>query len=870
MTEIEIKRVKSKVIISLLKDGAKVGEDKFDPTSYPARKRVTKEMKLDDSWLLAAVEAADAKIAVDPTATHRCAVPEPTAEDAGGSAGAAAGAASGITIRDLDKPRSTGETFTCSPRDFLEGYLIGVPREQVIEWRGTDDLCCLDVDYHGEAKPEPAWLETLVLGRLAPKPFCWHLSRSGGLHLFYVRHEKAPFTAAELAAVAALRFRSIDAGAGLELKTVVRGPGPSRVTFSGIVDTGATVLGEWFAAEGTSEEARNAYLERKGIVLSAGGTARRDHSYCPICPGPDEPGAKRDPVLFSEGGVFCFLCEGKGLSLGHRRPGRAPWNAILGAPSSGEVGAMVRNIAHWGHARHVFRERFNMPEPLAKLAYSAALKTFHQDRPSTLPLVANFDRKETARFARVGDVWQDVEQAYVFPGGQMSATLGSMPVAQIVTEDAKGNLICRANPPIVEQLATGADLSPWGYFPMETVNGFKMTDRHMADYADKTRVAVPHPELKRHGARCLPQYRRRSERMAEDRAWDVLGTVVPRIDRRLVKLALCAFGATQEVRLGMPPFVFISGLSGTGKTTTVQIAAAILGSSCHETLFNADTDRFRQSISAGVRGSCGVMVNEILKDAATSRPPRTPRQALDPFLNMTGNSTSHELYMGQRKMARVPAVWVTDTLCPPDMREETQIARRFWHVRLEGNKRDWRAAMAAAGLQGQHVYLLRTLAPEMSLACDAILSDVVDQFFDQPRSWDDMAEALGVLPIEASADFDDPKDQLLTLFKLVCAAPDLDEKAAKRLGRGYKRVSRADGEADELGSVYTQFADGHGAAWTKARKLAEKDWTSLLGVAEPVRVDMRDDGVNVFIRFAVGPTRAPAKVNQEITDPESL
>ncbi len=181
-----------------------------------------------------------------------------------------------------------------------------------------------------------------MLTSLAPRPIAWHFSRGGGLHLFYVA--SSPFKANELAAVAALRFRAVDAVAGLELKTVVRGPGAEPVLHTVEQDTGGAVLGDWFAAEGTDEEARDEWLERENLQIDG----RYDHTKCPIAPSADEPGAKRDPVCVGEAGVYCFLCEGKGRSLGCRRPGFAPWAAVLGAPTSGDLGTMIRGLCHWG------------------------------------------------------------------------------------------------------------------------------------------------------------------------------------------------------------------------------------------------------------------------------------------------------------------------------------------------------------------------------------------------------------------------------------------------------------------------------------------------------------------------------------------
>lgn len=857
MTEIELTRDKTKIIIARYVDGVKVGEDRFDPISKRARNAICESFGICDEWLILSAEEARSsdrpvrKTVVDPKAeAAKTVTPDDT----------------GYTIRRLEDKRTAPGSITirdCTSEALLSDHLSGIPTSHVLEWSDYAALCCLDIDYHGGVKPEADWLEQIVYHQLMPKPFCWHLSRSGGLHLFYVASD--PFRADELAAVAALRYRTIDGSAGLELKRVVRGPGDATIHWTGYVDSGSAVLGEWFAAEGTSEDARDTWLRDRGIVMD-GPTTRKDHTYCPICPTTDEKA--REPVCFSEAGCFCFVCEGKGRSMGSRRAGFAPWNAILGAPSSGDVGTMVRNICHWGHAKYVLTERYNMPEPLARKAYSAALKAFHHGRPTEL-LVSEFDSPRTAKLARVGLTWTSLQDGYSYPAQQIQPMIAMLPAARFVTENSKGETVTKADAAAVAELSQTIDHTDRGYPDIECVHGFKMASVFLGSQGHKTQVTIVNPALTRAGAKYVPVYVPRSERTTEAEAWKTLETVVPRIDRRLVKLALCSFGTAQETRLGMQPMVFIGGISGTAKSSTLQVASGILGAKTHETLYDADTTRFRQSIYSGMSKCAAVVVNEMLKDAANARPARTPRQAMEPLLNLTADSSHHEMYKGTTTMGKVPALWITETVAPLNMREETQIARRLRHIYVEGRKDDWKGTRAEHNVKDLH--LIRLASDSVNNACNAILSYVIDQFFALPMTWDQQADAIGVKTIEESADFDDPTPFLIEFFCAVCDAPELEPKAAKRYGKGYKKISRSDGmdEAD-LGALYSQFADGTGAGWIHSRKLQEKDWSGLLKAPVNVRVDIKDDGVNVFLRFASGPVRNPDLVNDEIVNPETL
>jgi hypothetical protein len=245
---------------------------------------------------------------------------------------------------------------------------------------------------------------------------------------------------------------------------------------------------------------------------------------------------------------------------------------------------------------------------------------------------------------------------------------------------------------------------------------------------------------------------------------------------------------------------------------------------------------------------------------------------LDPLLNLTADSQSWVAYMGPMKMGRPPAMFLTEPVCPLDLRDESQLARRIRHYRVHGTKTDWPKTIGAAGL-GQELDMLRTVSLKMNQACDAILSYVCDEWFSTPNTWDAMADALGVRTIAESPDFGDSTPWLREFFRLVCLAPDLDGRLKAMYPGGYKRISRNDGvtlnsDADNLLTVYGMFVDGpSGAEWTQNRKLGEKDWAQLLGTDQQVWFDSTTDGSAVYVRFRVGPARKPLLVNEQIVEP---
>lgn len=834
--EIELTPDRARMAIAVYRDGSCVHRDKFDPMTARARKRVADEWGIDDALFFSWCEEARVRAGAVRHEVSPAPAPVP------GS----------IVVRPLDKARTDGREYAPPPSRFVKEVLPRIPLDCVAEWESDDAFVCLDVDYHESTPPDREWLTTLVSTRLIPRPLAWHFSRGGGLHLFYVN--AGAFTAAELAACAALRYRSIDSTAGVELKRVVRGPGDTPVEHYEHQDTASGAVA-WLGSGEYDEAARDEWLDEHGMECGR----RYEHTKCPIDP---TDGAERDPVVVTEAGVFCHRCNGKGYTLGSRRAGFVPWNALLGAPSAGELGGLVRHLVHWGHARWVLTERYGLPEPFARLAYSAALKAYHEGKDTECIVPRVFDPVND-ELHRVNDNWMTIEKAYEY-SKDILAKLSRLPTA-LREEDGK----VKADAAIVCELNQTKDMSHYGYRNIAVVHGYRLAHRFLPD-PDQTTVAVLSPNLLRVvGSRRYPRYTIPSKRMSADDAWGAIEGVCPRVDRTYIRGMIASFGCAQETRTGLHPIIFASGVSAAGKTAMAHLAAGIIGARIgNETKFDADEPKFRAAIRQGAQEGPVVVINELFKDAGKGRWKMTSREALDFILTITPASVSHGLYKGPVKMGRLPSLVITETQCPDGLREETQLARRIRHHYVAGEKRDWKETIAKAGLSD--LALIRSVSDHVARACDAIMSQVIDDCFSVPMTWDTIAESLGMKTIEDSTDFEDMTKFLRELFRLVCAAPELIGKESKLHAPGYKKIARADNtpgeEESDLASVYSLFATP--GNWADGRKLHEKDWGRILGASESVRVDMKPDGPGtVFIRFCTGPVKKPTKVNSEILNP---
>lgn len=835
--------VGKKILVQVYDLGGKLlDQDQFLPGTRARRVALARSLGIEDGALLAAIEeATTAGKAIERTIGG--APPAATVEY--------------TLVRRLDEtddsPAATREPF--DPVSALR-TVADASVDLLVKWRDSSRLCCLDVDYHGKKPPHESWLTERVLSDLAPRPVAWHFSKGGGLHLFYKATD--PFTADELASVAALCWLRIDPTAGVELKTGVRGAGDAPLEGSpdGVQDAQAAV-GQWLGRPdgATDDEARDEWLDARGLEIGG----RYGHSVCPIdrTPGDDK---ERDPVSVTEYGVYCFRCAGKGYSFGCRKPGFAPWGVLLGSPASGDVGLMVRSLTPWGHAKQVLTRKYGLPEAFAERAYRAALKVAHTGSDSAA-LIALAFHPDTSDIARVGDAWVSVAAGLEFDRESVGPLLECFPAT--VSLDDKGKPRARAS--TVALLKQSHDHRDRGFPRIEKIWGQRLRGPHLADVADDTVIELFPSTL---DPRFRPRYVKKRERLALDTAWARVETVAPGIDRAAVELVICALGCAQETRRGMHPKLIVTGPSGSAKTTTPKLAAAFVGATTADCVYRRDPERFAQQLyEANQRGGL-LMVNELIKDAerAWGTKGEMPiREPFDPFLNLTADAQTHVLYVGPRRFGRLNPLIVTEPRVPLALRNEQQIARRFRYLRLSGEK-TWAATFAAHSFDGSQPETFRAL-PGMAEACDAIVSDVIDRRFCLEAPWDEIADSLGAKLLHESEEFEDVTPLLREFFALVAAAPAVEHPRLAARYPGYKRIARPEegGTPSELAESWSQFADGRGSAWLRSRRLTERDWSGILKFGKLIELDVQDDGTAVYVRFRSGGTfRAPSEINEAI------
>lgn len=726
-------------------------------------------------------------------------------------------------------------------------------QDLVIEWKGKESFCCLDIDYHEAGVPAPPKDTTIanVLTGLYPAPDFWHLTRRGGVHAFYTA--RSGLTAEERAALGYLSWHLLDPTATCDLPTQVRPlPKDEVIRESYCQGSEADSVAGWLVGGsiGSGSEEVKDFLDERGWVIGG----RYSHDVCPIDPTPGD--AKNDPVEVTDRGVFCFRCQSKGLSYGRsRKTGYCSWTQLFGRVESTPIRNCVHHLTHWGHAQWVLRARTTIPDPLLALCYRGALKVYHNGR-STFPLIPLVFNRDTDWLVRGEGCWQTVEQGYQFPK-DIVPLLATLPCCNRWDEEKSVAKPAASSVNLMQQPTL--DLSDRGYQPIEVLKGMRM----QADLSDEGRLVVTTPPSwsKKYGRDFQARYLPAPKRIPEEEAKALIASHLPGINWQYVYALLLARGAN-ESKTGLHPFILVDGVSGAGKSTHVKIAASILGDYVSEVPMDASVEKFRSALRDSSKEGSFIVVDEFLKDATNANSKLSPEKVLDPILNLNEGSKSHKMYVGPSALGHLAVCVFTETRIPASLKDYTQIARRVHYMRLE-EPVDWEQPLARLGVADPMAF--RCCSLDVARACNSIASWVIDQYFGYHLTFEQLAAEIGVTTLQKSEAFEDLTPQLVELFRQVCLAGDPDEQDAKRFpGRGYKVIRRNDALNPELANIWSALVDNGGENWGSAKRVSEKSFKLVLGTEETVHVDICSGSGVVAIRFRQGAIKNPARVNQEI------
>ena len=733
------------------------------------------------------------------------------------------------------------------PRLLIQELLTSKPAlsqtsEPLITWKDSTRLAVLDIDYHHGYIPPRDLLE-LWIGQTNPAPFAYHLSHGGGVKLFYAQQDY--INADELAAAAALNWRSFEPFGETEICTSSRHPlftrnkngetqecGPVRFLSP---TTDLPALTDWLQQdipEYKIDEFLNEYSFSKG--------QRYPHSRCLIDPYET---ASDTPVFVGDLGVHCFVCAAKGKTYGFgRKPGFVAYNQVLRGTDN-TIKNLVRHFTHWEHAKHILRAHVNVPLNLLQLGYSALLKIWH----------ANDERISQVFYSgsnmlRFRGTWVSADGATTY-SRNITAMIAALPATQYLTD--KGP---KPSLSLVQEFNERGDLTDKGYPEITPVRGSLLFGVHNVNENVRYPLAMPHPTYKK----CPPTYYKAKDRPSPEQAYAFLTSVYQGIDLNYVKLLVALKGSVENGQ-NEDPFIFTTGPSGSGKSNTAKVVAAILGDHCAEPLFQPNIERFRQGIMEGVDSGSFVAVNEFLKEAEANK--LSPIAACNPLLSLTADSLSHKPYVGPVRLGTVPVLILTDTSTPASLGHDMQISRRLFYHRLP-SRCYWRDSSKAFGLSTFEA--LRLKYPQ---ECDYVYSTLVDELFLNPRKLSEIAAELGIPRLEA-ADYGDGNHSsvdLISLYELVCKAPPLTESQKAQFG-GPGWVAIAQSDTTDLRDAWDLLADtNHGEGWFQSRRCSEADWGRILNTSDVApQLQTRKRKGTLYLRFIVGSAKQPEFVNAEI------
>lgn len=689
----------------------------------------------------------------------------------------------------------------------------------IITW-DHDAAYAVDLDFH--KAPEPHDLSS-VMRTLEPAPRFWWITKSGGCRCIYL--ELPPYKARELAAVAGASLLRRYPSATLELKQDTRTPPGEWFSETQTAPSLGYLLGE------SGEGDYAAWLEERGLEIGG----RYEHDRCPVNPSP-RAASNTPPVVVHEDGVHCYICQADGVCFGSRSPGHFPATRLSGGQSRTTLGRCVDGMAHWGHAKHVIANVQPLPEDQARGLYAALLHRRHGDDPRVDSV---FAAGEPMGLMRCGGYWA-TSRGEPVPVDKQSRIIMGLPAARYVDEDGE----VQVSGERTEWLAGNTDLAPIGYPSLTPVWGARVT-RHQDPPEGKVFVVLNSGLLSApHCAGRRPRYLPPSKRMARAAAWSVLSSVFPGLRPEVIELLIAAKGCTEH-RSGLPPMLFLSGPTGSGKTASAKIAASICGDMATIVPFAASPERLRQGLMYAKRNGSFACFDEYVKDARKAK--TTPADAMEVLLNFTPESVSHMLYVGPVPLGDLPVCYWADTTLPVEVQQHAQLARRLHHIHLPeaGN---WEPTMRAQGI-GAPERLRSDGTPELIAAADAILSHVIDEHFPPgpPSDFAEIAKGLG-FKLMRDSDHAGERDVIVRrLFDLVCAAPRITGPEAKRWpGSSWRLIDLSrDTELVETWRLLADLGDP-----TNSRAVDELDLKRVLGLKCSARLDRRSHGQKVVVRFA--------------------
>lgn len=703
----------------------------------------------------------------------------------------------------------------------------------VIEWNDTYHVCNLDIDFHSDEmrRPDADMLLTFI-HLLHPSPLYYWLSKSGGAHLIYTSSDT--YRADEIAAIAAYQITRRFPTAGAEFLSRTRAIPDESVCYKLQPDHDISCVKSLLTMEGSEEESE-AWLTERGWAIGM----RLPHTDCPVNPSTRGVG-NTNPVVIRNGWVQCYICQSDGITLGSKKPGVFPIHAIAGTRVNTQIAKCINGFVHWGHAQHIINGYIgDNRKDMGRLLYTALLKLKYG--PDDPRIVDCFNAANPFGLIRFDGGYWCTGAAEPIKLEKGSPILRSLPAAN----DMLPNGTTSTNLERVEWLSQPISLDHIGYFPITPIHGFQLT-RFQTLPTNKIYSVLHHPLLQSDDmADRRPVYVSEKNRMSKEEAWKIIESAYPLVDKKLIELLIIGRGC-KEHRTGLPPMLTVTGHTGVGKTSHIELASAIVGDSVGVVHISKDRDRYLNKLITAKRESGFVLFDEFWKMANEEGIGEI--EASESLLAFTESSQAYMIYVGAVKFGSLPFFIWADTEIPNEVKGHQQIGRRVFCHRLNRTL-SWEQSLTDNGISGPSK-LRAEGSPEIIQAANCILSHIVDEWFCNNVGTDFAvcAEEMGFKRIRDSGVTSDKNELVKDLFDAICnAEPITDPLLMKRWGKTFK-VANLDGNCP-LFTAFELCQVQHELRTTACRVISETDLMKVLGLKSPTIFECRKHGSKLAMRF---------------------
>ena len=268
--------------------------------------------------------------------------------------------------------------------------------------------------------------------------------------------------------------------------------------------------------------------------------------------------------------------------------------------------------------------------------------------------------------------WATAELSQNHRSDGLTERLAVLPALLDLVVDSKGQMQTHLNAERLGVFRGVDDLTNYGYHRVEPVRGLKIFHQFLsAGDPNVVRAVVPSQALRSETlSRFRPQYRPLAKRMPLGQAEAIFATAFPGINFAYLRLLIAA-RRLAEGGVGQPAMIAVDGPSGAGKSHTIRIAAALIGDQHQDVTWTPQSDRFRTGLNEAAQSAGLVSCDEIIKLAVAGGDIRTH---LSPLLTFVANSTVHKYYIGPVTVHHVPAIIITDTSYPAEVRATSRSA----------------------------------------------------------------------------------------------------------------------------------------------------------------------------------------------------